>query len=112
MVSAIKNVLVAEKVVIIVNTLLFHLLFPLVQWESAAVPRVTAIPKPISSKKNCCFRLRKSRIKNHNPTKKELRRGATLILPLAFKVMPEPTELLMPLLSPELAWQLSLVLWL
>jgi hypothetical protein len=57
MVSAIKNVLVAEKVVRVVDTLLFHLLFPLVQWESAAVPRVTAIPKPISIRKVCCFRL-------------------------------------------------------
>jgi hypothetical protein len=57
MVSAIKNVLVAEKVVRVVNTLLFHFLFPLVQWERAAVPIVTAIPKPISIKKLGCFRL-------------------------------------------------------
>jgi hypothetical protein len=57
MVSAIKNVLVVEKVVRVVNNLLFHLFFPLVQWESAAVPRVTAIPKPISIRKVCCFRL-------------------------------------------------------
>ena len=57
MVSAIKNVLVVEKVVRLVNNLLFHLLFPLVQWESAAVLKVTAIPKPISIRKTCCFRL-------------------------------------------------------
>ena len=57
MVSAIKNVLVVEKVVRLVNNLLFHLLFPLVQWESAAVPKLIASPKPIRIIKNCCFRL-------------------------------------------------------
>src|SRR4028118_1360197 len=57
MVSAIKNVLVVEKVVRVVNNLLFHLLFPLVQWESAAVPKLIASPKPIRIIKSCCFRL-------------------------------------------------------
>ena len=57
MVSAITNILLGEKVIRVVNTLLFYLLFPLVQWESAALPRVTATPKPISIRKICCFRL-------------------------------------------------------